>query len=1026
MPKKLTTEEFIQKAKEVHGDRYDYSKTQYDGMSVPVDIICRRHGLFRQRPIEHIQGNGCQKCAMESRREKQSIPFDEFVRRAQKIHGDKYDYSVAKKEYNTGTYKSRKVTIICPEHGPFRQAPGNHVGQKQGCPVCGAQKVIDSHRMTMDEFLLRARQVHGWKYDYSKVNIKAPDKMITIICPQHGEFQQNLYNHLIQGHGCPKCAKEKKMGDLLDTFITRARKKFGDRFDYSSVVYGKTEPGRKITIVCRKHGAFQTQPLKHLRTSNGGCKECDYEQRRDTFLRTARLIHGDKYDYSRVNYINNSTKVEIICPVHGPFFQTPDQHRNHGCFQCAVEYRANKKLLSRDEYISRAVQASSPLLDFSESVFTGVNKPITVRCIRHGYFTKQANSILFGYGCPVCSRENRSFMLRLLADKQFLLTVPSNSLLEIVSMKRLPKAFYDLVYTQNNTEARASAIRRLQEEMEKGQQEPEKVIDNEELQTLPDTDVFNRKSYVSAEEYISALGRQESYQDRVSDFIKAEYLQNVWNDVLNGKTKPAAIQLEDNTNQTAKELLKAFQDEFTKVNSIEPDMDYRFHAQPTLLQKLIIKRTLERGSYANWSAMGSGKTLATLVASRLSGAKTTLILAPKDVIIQSWIPQIKEAYPKMKIYTNIDGINKSAEDIFHFEDGEFLPPISEGEYRSVLVNYDRFSYPDLYEKMRITLFDAAPEFVCLDEIQYIKSSATEDVSNRHSFTSDFITKLRKKNPLVKVSVLSGTPVINNLEEPRSIIGILTGESISGSNRVTVRNVHEAYRSILMNGFRYKSESGDNTTIERPTVNGNDILQDIARLNTDDGILPIERILAQKKISTPEILRSIQPGTIIYTTYVDGIVQPVMDAVRSLGYSIEEYTGQNYSRRESLHRFLDGTTDVLVASRPVILGIDGLQERSSHLLILSLPWTYADLEQLIARLNRPKKDGKRNDVRVTIPEVIIRGKKGTWSWDRRRLALIQNKRNLGEAIMDGYIEKIYTIDRQELLKKAVESIKEEEQ
>ena len=120
---------------------------------------------------------------------------EQFIEEATLIHGNKYDYSKVKYENN-----KKPVCIVCPEHGEFWQAPQNHLSQKQGCPLCNHR----SYKYTTEEFIQRAREVHGDKYGYSKVVYERKNKKVCIICPEHGEFWQSPEKHL-SGQGCPKC-----------------------------------------------------------------------------------------------------------------------------------------------------------------------------------------------------------------------------------------------------------------------------------------------------------------------------------------------------------------------------------------------------------------------------------------------------------------------------------------------------------------------------------------------------------------------------------------------------------------------------------------------------------------------------------------------------------------------------------------------------------------------------------------------------------------------------------------------------
>lgn len=198
---KGTKEEFIEQARNVHGEKFDYSMVEYKGTTTPVTIICRDCGyVFRQAPREHVAGRGCQKCYGHVK-----FTTEEFVEKAKQIFPE-YDYSKVK-------YKStfEEVSVICPEHGEVSVIP-NSLMQGKGCKWCGWKRAQMKNRMTQEEFLLKARQAHGWKYDYSKVNYVNTDTKVCIICPEHGEFWQSPHHHL-NGSGCDKCGRN----DLTET-----------------------------------------------------------------------------------------------------------------------------------------------------------------------------------------------------------------------------------------------------------------------------------------------------------------------------------------------------------------------------------------------------------------------------------------------------------------------------------------------------------------------------------------------------------------------------------------------------------------------------------------------------------------------------------------------------------------------------------------------------------------------------------------------------------------------------------------
>jgi Zn finger protein HypA/HybF involved in hydrogenase expression len=190
-----------------------------------------------------------------------------FINNVVIIHGEKYDYSLV--EYiNAHT----KVSILCPIHGEFLQKPNNHQNG-QGCPICGSEKQKQSHTNTTQEFINKAKNIHGELYDYSRAKYKGIKQTIRIICKKHGEFLQTPNNHISRKTGCPSCGSEsggKKQSLSVDEFITKARKVHDEVYDYNSVNYKTSKT--KISITCHTHGEFLQTPNTHL---NGtGCPAC--------------------------------------------------------------------------------------------------------------------------------------------------------------------------------------------------------------------------------------------------------------------------------------------------------------------------------------------------------------------------------------------------------------------------------------------------------------------------------------------------------------------------------------------------------------------------------------------------------------------------------------------------------------------------------------------------------------------------------------------------------------------------------
>lgn len=271
--KKMTFEMFIKRAKEIHDEKYDYSKVVWIDKFTEVTITCPIHGDFRQIPKYHLYQHGCKECSkltMGSER----LSLKRFLEKAKKVHGDRYDYSLIKGFRNN----REKLPIICSEHGVFMQSIHAHTDSKQGCPVCGnliVNEAHEGHRLTNEEFIKKARTVHGTKFDYSLVEYKDAKTPIVIICKKHGQFKQVPSYHL-SGNGCKNCFEEKRGQACLisfEEFLKRANHIHGDTYIYSAVDYKKTK--EKTKIYCKKCGQYFTQtPHNHL--AGQGCPHCNF------------------------------------------------------------------------------------------------------------------------------------------------------------------------------------------------------------------------------------------------------------------------------------------------------------------------------------------------------------------------------------------------------------------------------------------------------------------------------------------------------------------------------------------------------------------------------------------------------------------------------------------------------------------------------------------------------------------------------------------------------------------------------
>ena len=253
---------FKQRAREVHGKRYNYKQADYKGATTPIKIKCNKHGFFKQTPQVHLVGGGCQECGTDRLREVFALTHEEFLRRARKLHANKYEY--------LERYKNSvsPIKIRCAKHGVFKQAPISHL-KATGCPACSYRRTGLLNRLTHQEFLKKVEKVHP-AYSFPDDYITAIKKIKTR-CPKHGIFLMTP-NALLNGHGCQRCDDERTADRIRLThkeFLQRCRRVHAEKYIYPEEYRG----GKiKIKIECPKHGPFFQVPSGHLMGS--GCPAC--------------------------------------------------------------------------------------------------------------------------------------------------------------------------------------------------------------------------------------------------------------------------------------------------------------------------------------------------------------------------------------------------------------------------------------------------------------------------------------------------------------------------------------------------------------------------------------------------------------------------------------------------------------------------------------------------------------------------------------------------------------------------------
>jgi hypothetical protein len=426
--------------------------------------------------------------------------------------------------------------------------------------------------------------------------------------------------------------------------------------------------------------------------------------------------------------------------------------------------------------------------------------------------------------------------------------------------------------------------------------------------------------------------------------------------------------------------------------SFTDETGHVLHANP--MQRRTAWQILVHHRVGNWSGPGAGKTLSAILASRVCDAHLTLVVT-NLATITGWRQQIKRAYPDSIVHTDVDDV----------------APNRAGHHY-LLLNYEKFQ--GSHRMALVTcLLALAIDFIVLDEVHFAKQRGVQ-VSNRRKALLALLQRVAEQNHQVRVLAMSATPVINTLTEAKALLELMTGQTFPDlETGATVKNALAMHKHLMQHGFRYRPRHAQTVHTDLLPIRGNNLLPLLEK--TRPRILAIEQILLTPKLAA--ICSHLAPGTLVYTHYVREMIAPIRQQILAMGYTVGLYTGADKS---GLNDFLQGRVDILLASRPIVIGVDGLQKVCHRLILLSLPWTGAEYEQLVGRAQR--QGSVFREIQVIIPQVILADHQGqTWSWDQTRWALIQYKKTLSGCAVDGSIPEAVRMNEQLVLQKSLAAL-----
>ena len=809
------------------------------------------------------------------------------------------------------------------------------------------------------------------------------------------------------------------------------------------------------------------------------------------YVKKHRADDWHLFEYSDFKKKDNKLYVKVTCKKCGAsremrYDAFGKQKQNpKGCCS-SKEKKVSSKVMDVDKWEKEVNE-----LGFRSKNNTGVKKvtdKLLFVCEKH---KKEFESSYYDLrtgrkkGCELCcsTKKTKAYKLSLLigddiqkspTDSRFF-CLSGMEIFALIKSGILPSDFLSLAKTPRFSKDRFDSIKTLIEKYtsseeddkeETGEEDIVDVIDVETIDEITKSDDDDTCEPVTDEETGLPIIKSRSetlmdgdipgideldYSEENGRFIVEKTIQKWWCAVSDDIDVVDKIR-EYRGSKFYDYIKSEFFKEYDSVMAMKNPKGYSLSFELYPYQKLLAYKLKNNDSYSLWLGPGGGKTYSCLYASRQNGLKNNLVIAPKSVLQESWLTPIYDIFPDTNVITffcddicsfKVDGnkeFNKWVDE--HVTMVENIDKFSElnGDYNYILVNYDKFSQPNTKKFIENISKKYKIDYVSLDETQKVKyRESSGEASKRNQNVLYLLSIIRECNPDLKISALTGTPLINEISEVKSIIEIVTGDETNNiiGNRVNINNVYEAHKSLILNGFRYIPEINVKYSINTRRIECDDELKSkIIELSKKESYYSeLESELALAKINSPEVIDEIKKGVILYIIYPykNNTGYKIVKKLEELGLKVGSYFGCTPNKHEVFDDFVNENTDVLVASSPISVGVDGLQNRSDKMIILSLPQTNADFEQLIKRIVRRRKAGSKlgdKGVSIIIPQIVLtlneedeHGYKKEWSWDKSRMNGILYKKSIGDAVMDGDVQKVFNINWNKLYENAMDVIRE---
>lgn len=919
-----------------------------------------------------------------------------------------------------------------------------------GCPMCAGRRVAGTPYIQNrypkglpDELAVEWHPTKNGSLTPEHVTIRSSEK-VWWSCRKNclHEWQATISNRTA-GNGCPICSgKLAGPATSLEALYPTIAAEWHPTKN-APVTPHDVRPGsgKKVWWLCRKNPSHQWQAEIVSRTAGRGCPMC-----------SGNIVTSD----SSVKARHPEIAAEWHPTKNGPL--TPDQVLPHSdkkawwmCrsdpsheWQSSVSKRTAGRgcpICSGKLTISAtSLQALSPEIAMEwhptknvpltpDRVRPGSGKKVWWQCSKdpsHEWQTRIDHRARLGSGCPFCNSgwtidRIRAFVASLtkylaaFTPAELYLLFQQNGLLDVTGkskafVKALATGRFPLEEIENFVEGRASLVDRFVEDRTQTLEANEtttKVIKKGFQGDDSDNPVVEAEEIgddaqlplVHANMVLQSLGAPvvTSADEEAVGFLLESAKAKIWKHVFHDERDALSEIKSYSGTEYAEQVRADFLSEYQTAKNLKIPDGYSFSlnhhiALPNLMQRLVTVRLKQRHRIGNWSGTGAGKTLSAVLAGRIVGAKFTVICCPNSVV-DGWKNTIFQIFPDSVVATKT----------FTPDWPESIPDetgmgatADPNRYRYLILNYEAFQQPNSEEKVLFLAKNEDIDYVVVDEIHFAKQRHVEDMSKRKRLVTALINVVGERNPDLCVLGMSATPVINNLQEGKSLAEMITGASHADLNtRPTVPNCMQLHQQLVRLGIRWLPEYDVRCEIDTPEIDCRSFIDDIRALGKKGTPLALEQILTQVRL--PTIRKEIEPKTLIYTHYIQGIDRILWQALLDDGWKVGFYTGDDKS---GLDQFIEGDLDVLIGSSAVGTGLDGLQKVCNKLIVNVLPWTNAEFEQLKGRIYRQGQT--REKVRIVVPITYADIGGSRWSWCESKMHRLRFKKSIADAAVDGVV------------------------